>query len=578
MSFPSQEFFINRFKRLPQRYLNALLLTAILTVFVVFNKAAFQTYFSDDDFSNLTLAVFFPWWATLKEIFTLTLLPNFRPFGILFYKVLSPTAGFHFWPYIAALQFIHLATALMLWSFLRRLGLGPLAAALGCAFFTLHMATLTAYWKPMYVFDVLCGFWLIASLLLFQRSRFFLSLLCAWLAFKSKEMELMLPLVLFLYVWIFGQDRVSGKRRWMPLVPFFLVSISFGLQSLMLPPGPENGYSMHLNAAALWSGITYYGSKLFYAPLSGLILSAGLLFLRTRLVTFGVLGFWLLLIPILAFPGRQAGAYLYVPLLAFSIAVAGVAQIRPWWAMLFLVFWIPASYEQLKIERSPILAYRHEHLPYVQQVRESLASHPAPEAVVFEGTPPDFAIWGQEGLFTYSLGKHGLPVYSTSQPEGLRLLQRPGTVLYVWDAAAHRLHATPFPGEGHETSYVDFGKDNPLWQLNEGWKMLRNDCRFTKPRAVITLRQPAGDSEFRMQVQVPEQAEALHQILRVSSAGQTLAEYHLDNKGAQTFNSTVSSPVESVREWEIQVSPPLVLYGEPLGTSVCACGFIPAAR
>ena len=146
-------------------------------------------------------------------------------------------AGFHFAAYVAMLQAFHIATALLLWLFLRRLGLPPLPAALGFAFFALHVATLPAYWKPMYIFDVLCGFWVILALLLYQRNRFFLSLLCAWLAFKSKEMELMLPVVLLLYEWCFGREKNSGKLHWKPLVPFFLMSFSFGLQSTMLP-GP----------------------------------------------------------------------------------------------------------------------------------------------------------------------------------------------------------------------------------------------------------------------------------------------------------------------------------------------------
>ncbi|MGI8746068.1 MAG: hypothetical protein ACR2NN_26500 [Bryobacteraceae bacterium] len=340
---------------------SAVLLLLILALFITFSKTAYQSYFSDDDFSNLAVARFVPWLALPKAIFSLAYVANVRPLGLLYYKLLGATAHYHFGAYLAVLQALHLATSLLLWLFLRRLGLGALAAALGCLFFALNVATLSAYWKPMYIFDVLCGFWVILSLLFYQRSKFLLSLLCAWLAFRSKEMELMLPLVLLAYEWWFGQKR---DGRWKPLIPFFLMSLSFGIQSLMQSTGPETAYSMHLTPASLWAGLAYYGGKLLYAPLSGLTISMGLLFLRLRVVSFGVIGFWILLFPMLLFPGRQSGAYLYVPLLAFAIAIAGVAEWKAMWAALLLLIWLPASYEELRLERNPILAFGHEHRPY----------------------------------------------------------------------------------------------------------------------------------------------------------------------------------------------------------------------
>ena len=277
---------------------------------------------------------------------------------------------------------------------------------------------------------------------------------------QEQGMELLLPIVLLLSGWQFGETRVSGRRPWISLVPFFRMSLSFGVQSLRLPPGPESEYSMHLSGASLWLGVAFYAGKMLYAPLSGLIVSIGLLCLRSRVITFGVLGFWILLLPILGFRGRQYGAYLYVPLLALAIAVAGVAQLKPRWAALFLMFWIPASYDEWKTGRNPILAYHYEHIPHVAQVRESLAAHPAPQAVVFEGTPVDFAGFGQEGLFTYALAKYDLPVYSLAQPEGLSTLRQPGAVLYVWDLPRHQLHTIAYPGEGHEISYLDFAPNS----------------------------------------------------------------------------------------------------------------------
>lgn len=568
--------FRERLKKVPERYWNALLLVIILALFIAFNKGAFQSYFSDDDFSNLATAMPLSWWALLKWLFSLTLKVVFRPIAAVFYKALGSSAGFHFGAYVATLQAIHVATGLMLWLFLRRLGFRPLPAALGCAFFTLHMSTLPAYWKPMYSLDVLCGFWVILSLLLYQRDRFFLSLLCAWLAFKSKEMELMLPVVLLAYEWYFGREKNSGRMRWKQLVPFFLVSLLFGLQSLMLPKIPDTGYTMHLTADNFLSGIEYYGGRLLYAPLAGVIVSAGLLFLRHRTVTWGVLGFWILMIPMFGFPTRQAGAYLYVPLLIFAVAVAGVAQWKPWWCVLFLIIWIPASYDELREERRPVIAFHHEHLPYVNEIRRSLAAHPAPTAVVYEGGPADFNYWGQEGLFRFALAHYGLPVYATWQSEAPQTIRIPGALLYTWDNLDHRLLTGSFPGEGHEMSYVDFGKVNPFWQMKSGWKQLSAGCRYTALRAVIALREPKGDFDFSMRVSLaPGQAESLHQVLRVSS-GETIGEHRFTESGFQTLKWQVSSGAESLKDFEIDVDPAYALpNSDGLGVMICECGFLP---
>ena len=112
LKIPSPHAFVERFQKLPERYLNALLLLVILGIFVTFNKAAFQSYFSDDDFSNL--AIFEPWWSLVKALFTLALIPNFRPLGAMFYKAMGSLAGFHFGAYVAILQAFHITTALML--------------------------------------------------------------------------------------------------------------------------------------------------------------------------------------------------------------------------------------------------------------------------------------------------------------------------------------------------------------------------------------------------------------------------------------------------------------------------------
>ena len=73
-----------------------------------------------------------------------------------------------------------------------------------------------------------------------------LSFALFWLAYKSKEPAVMLPAVLACYEWWLGE------RRWKRLVPFLLVSLSFGLQGLLLNPSQDHDYAFRFGLPALW--------------------------------------------------------------------------------------------------------------------------------------------------------------------------------------------------------------------------------------------------------------------------------------------------------------------------------------
>src|SRR5438046_10191882 len=66
-----------------------------------------------------------------------------------------------------------------------------------------------------------------------------------WLAFKSKELAIMLPVVLLCY------EHWLGKRHWKRLIPFFAVSLLFGIQALATV-GTHTGteYALHFNVLA----------------------------------------------------------------------------------------------------------------------------------------------------------------------------------------------------------------------------------------------------------------------------------------------------------------------------------------
>ncbi len=64
-----------------------------------------------------------------------------------------------------------------------------------------------AYWKPMYCFDLLCTAFSLGSILLYAQRRWVLSFVAFWCAYKSKELAVMLPVVLLAWECWFGERK-----------------------------------------------------------------------------------------------------------------------------------------------------------------------------------------------------------------------------------------------------------------------------------------------------------------------------------------------------------------------------------
>jgi hypothetical protein len=130
---------------------------------------------------------------------------------------------------------LHLVNVALLWLILRRLQLPFWASAAALVFFAFHMAVFDIYWRPMYVYDLLCGTFCLLTVLFWLDDRWVLSLLFFWLAYRSKEIAVMLPVALAAY------ELLLGQRRWLRLAPFFAISIWFGMQGFFL--------ATHLNSS-----------------------------------------------------------------------------------------------------------------------------------------------------------------------------------------------------------------------------------------------------------------------------------------------------------------------------------------
>ncbi len=228
-------------------------------LFLIANRGAYKGYFQDDDLDNLTFTRF----ISAGDFVSPLLIPryaqnNFRPVGHLFYYVMGRAVGLNFPPYILVIHAVHLINGVLLWLLLRRLALSRIAAAAGALFFAFHMAAFDVYWKPMYIFDLLCGTFCLLSLLTYVQGRWIFSLVAFWIAYRAKEVAILLPVALAAY------EMLLGQRKWKRLIPFFLLSACIGLQAVFHNQHRElNDYTLRFDPLSVWHCIVFYASKVF---------------------------------------------------------------------------------------------------------------------------------------------------------------------------------------------------------------------------------------------------------------------------------------------------------------------------
>jgi hypothetical protein len=268
----------------------------IAIVFIGLNYKAYDGFFQDDELDNLRWAPSRPALTFVKGLLDPQFqTDNFRPVGHLYFAIMGRNFGLDFPPYMTPIFAIHLLNALLLYLLMRKLGIKEWCAIAAVAFFTLSATAFDAYWKPMYVFDLLCTTFSLASILLYSYRRWVLSFIAFWLAYKAKELAVMLPFVLALYEYWFGE------RKFRILIPFGLAALSFGIQGIVLNPikNKNTDYSFHFALTALRRTAPFYAHRFLMFPLSGFLLFP-LAFIRDRRIWFGLLAMVLVMVPLLS--------------------------------------------------------------------------------------------------------------------------------------------------------------------------------------------------------------------------------------------------------------------------------------
>jgi hypothetical protein len=408
-----------------------LLFVAFAALFLIVNRDAYRGYFQDDEIDNLSWTPYLSPLDFLKGAATPQFQPNnFRPVGHYYFHAVEEMAGLDFPVYVAVIHCFHLLNVWLLWLVARRLGATSVAAGAACVIFGLHMALFDNFWKPMYVFDVLCATFCLLSLWCYLNQRWVWSFAAFWLAYKSKELAVMLPLALA------GSEWWFGKRRWKPLLPFFLASLSFGLQAIWNNPNKDNDYTFRFTAEALARTGAFYAGRVFLLPYLGFAVPFLTLVARNRRTWFGLVLMACFLFPLLFLPGRLFSAYCYLPFAGLAIALTGVP---PAPLILFLVLWLPLDIHEFRLRRRETLAHDAEVRTWMTGVQRFAASGEHVDAFVFSGAPSGFQRWGVEGALKYCYERGDLKVRSSDEAGAEPVPPERRIAVLAWDAPRRRL-------------------------------------------------------------------------------------------------------------------------------------------
>jgi hypothetical protein len=535
-------------------------------------QGAYRGYFQDDEVDTLSWAPELSSVEYAKALVTpLYLENNFRPAGHWYFHEFGKLFGLSISPYIISIQAFHLLNIWLIWLICRRLGAPDAGAFAGAMVFAFHAAIFEIYWKPMYVYDELCATFCLISFLAWLRNKWLISFIAFWLAYKSKELAVMLPFVFILY------EYTMGKRRWKILLPFILVSLSFGLQGLLQNHHQGQAYSFAFTPSSFLNTGVFYATKLFAAPLLAIVVGLAFLLLDRR-AWFGLAIMLLFFVPLLLLPGRLYPAYCYLPLTGVALAAAVIAGRYSWRFVIGgVLIWTAVNAVLIRRESRATLAADQENKSYVTALAKLAAASPGLHDFVWDGSPSQFKIWGVHGAIRYLWRRMDFHLVKADDPNAAGALARPDAVLLAWKGPEKTLLTIGGGSQPPASPFISMAASEGWFQLDSGWYMRENAERWIKPVATARLRRPEGASTFELKIFMAAD--------RLRKAGPTQVSIKLDGKlsATEVFTTegfqTIRFPVPAGRPGsvlvELDVTPPYTPDNDSrsLGVIVMSLGF-----
>lgn len=546
---------------------------ALVLFFLWMNRSAYRGFFTDDDLDNLANARGLDFTSLGRGLISpyVGRGDSFRAAGYSYYFAMAKAAGTHYAPYVAGIQVIHLLNVALIFLLARAMGAKLIGACAAALLFVFHAAALDVYWKAMYVFDLLCATFTLACLLAYVRGRIVLSVVCFWLALKSKEVPIFLPFLLAAYeLWV-------GGRRWKRLLPFFAISAVVGASALLFNSRPDDPYTFRFTASALWECARFYARELAFLPYAGFaVLLVPLMAPKDLRVRWGVLAFLLLLGPLLFLPGRLFAAYLYLPFAGLAIAISSLTA--PIALAIFFLAWIPWNYRQVKPYRNLNIAASAERRDWFQSLRLFIPQHPEIDNFVYDGAPLSLADdWGVAGAIRLLRSPESTTrVGALDTPQGSELLKTPTFATLAWNPTTHKVTGL-VKNSNVDVSYLKLDDSTPFWQLEEGWLGNQGTYRWIRPVAKLRLARPADAATLEVVVNVSEYyMTRLHEsTVEAFLNGTSLGTRTLQAPKPTTLTFPIPKGPPGSAEIELRVTPPLPdpNNGPPLGQPIAAVGF-----
>ena len=313
---------------------NLALFGAVILYTFPFYLASLKCFFHPDDFFNLYLYIFQPFYKLLISNFVFWN-TTYRPLGGILYWMLFHVFGLEPLPYYILGNLLRIANLGLVLFLLLRITKSPLISLFVTAISAIHWETSNAIYNFGAIYELLAFCFFLVSFHFYisfkqsGKSLTYLAALSSYIfALNGKEMAVTLPIILAAYDIIYRRSENNLRKVFVQLIPFFVVGVIFSVGKLYganaYLADPTFAYKLDWEA---FNNFKTYIEMLFYGRIQlsaiqttvlllGALIIAGLL--RNKNMLFGGFYFLITLLPVIGLR-RVWGLYLYIPILGIAL-------------------------------------------------------------------------------------------------------------------------------------------------------------------------------------------------------------------------------------------------------------------